>query len=200
MQIRRARPLSVVAVLLAMAVAGCGGSAGPSAPGATSSPNPGASAGSSGVSQPSEGTATSPPPAGTSTQQASSIQPGHGTPADAVDGYLKAVLAGNGTLACSYLSSDGGSCPATVQATGSFTIGSTVVNSAGTYALVEVTGRICISGSGCESNTNPSTGMPTGKETVDQAIADAEVTGNGFSPMICIIGSNGGWDISVNLS
>lgn len=200
MRIRRIRSRSVGTALLVVAIAGCGRSAGLVATAATSSVTSTVSAGPSGSPQPSASMATSQPPDGTSTQQASSIQPGHRTPADAVDGYYQAILAGKGTLACSYLSTDGGSCPATVQATGSFTIGSTVVNSAGTYALVEVTGRICISGSGCMSNTNPSTGMPAGNETVDQAIADTAVTGNGFSPVICILGTNGGWDISVNMS
>jgi hypothetical protein len=186
MKIRRVSSAAVLVPLLVVVIAGCGAS--------------GSSGKPEGTSRPSGSTPASRPASGTSTQQASSIHPGHGTPADAVDGYLQALLAGNATLACSYLSSNSGSCPATVQATGSFTIGRTVVNPAGTYALVEVTGKICISGHGCSSNSDPSTGMPTGKETVDQAMADDAVTGNGFSPMICISGTDGGWDISVNLS
>jgi hypothetical protein len=194
MQTRFWRAALIAAPALVM-IAGCGSSASPSSTANAGSSHPVVS--STPSAHATLGTTTAPPAGGGGTTQAASIHPGHGTPADAVDGYLSAVLAGNGSLACSYLLSDDTSCPATVSATGAFAIGRTVIDEENDYALVEVVGQLCVSGS-CSSNSNPSAGMPTGSESVSQAIADAEVTGDGFSPIVCTESSHGGWYISVN--
>lgn len=192
---RRSSWSAAAAPLLIAVLAGCGAS------GSSGSPAAGPSAPAASVTAPQGGTTSPAAPSAGRTASAPSgqsgpVSPGHGSPADAVDGYYQALLAGNATLACSYVLGEEGPCPASVQATGHFTIGRTATS--GALALVAVTGQICISGSGCMSNSNPEEGMPTGSETVSQAFADTTVTGNGFSPTPCEQSSHGGWYVSVN--
>jgi hypothetical protein len=86
-----------------------------------------------------------------------------------------------------------------VHATGHFTIGRTVLaGEAGAYALVEVLGQLCVSGSPCVTNSNPSAGLPAGSETASQAFSDDLVTGNYFAPTPCAADSRGNWYVTLN--
>jgi hypothetical protein len=107
------------------------------------------------------------------------------------------VLAGNWSLACSYVA-EHEPCGGKGSATGNFTIGQTEISTSGALALVEITGKICSPGAGCVTNTNPSAGLPTGSETVAAAWAESVVTGNSFAPARAEEASGGGWDVDLD--
>jgi hypothetical protein len=185
MRIRYLRSLLPAAALLV--VVGCSSAGGQGAQSTSPEARPGSTATSAG----------GPSPAASGSAQSASIHPGHDTPEDAVDGYVEALLAGNQAVACSYVDPSSqsacDSAPASsVQGTGSVTIGTAAIS--GLLAVVPITGRICTPGNGCESNSNPALGMPTGSETVKQAVADAQ-TSSGFSPVPCIF--DGGWYVYI---
>ncbi|WP_300609821.1 hypothetical protein, partial [Trebonia sp.] len=123
---------------------------------------------------------------GGSTQPAG-VHPGHDTPADAVDGYLAAALAGDAKLMCSYSNASASDCPATIpHETGNFTVASTVVS--GDQALVAITGSFCEDGN-CVSNANPATGMPSSTDSFAVAFMTATGSGTatpGLSPIACV--------------
>jgi hypothetical protein len=189
MRVGYSRSLLAAAALLV--ATGCSSAAGHSAQSASPAAKPGSTASSAGGPAPaSSGSASG-------SAQSASIHPGHSTPEDAVDGYIKALLAGNQAVACSYVDPSSqsacASAPASsIRATGNVTIGKAAMS--GLLAVVPITGRICSPSNGCQSNSNPAEGMPTGSETVSQAVAAAQ-TGSGFSPVPCIY--DGGWYIYV---
>lgn len=120
----------------------------------------------------------------------SSISPGYATPKEAVSGFFHARFQGHETLACSYASpasrancsSQNSQQPAI---SGNIALHDVVVS--GKFALVEVTGRLCYPGRGCESNTNPLLGMPASPATFQQVYDDlVKSTTYTFSPYPCI--------------
>ena len=131
----------------------------------------------------------------TSTGQAvasPSLSPGHDTPEDVAAGIIRAELAGNWTLLCSYIApAQRASCNGVKLSTpkGKATVDGAVIS--GRLALVKVTGKICFTGSECQGNTNPEAGMPTGSETFRQAY-DKLLRNSAFSPIPCIK-INGKW-------
>jgi hypothetical protein len=124
------------------------------------------------------------------------IAPGHDTPEDAVDGLIQAELAGNSSQICSYLvPSSQSAC--NQQALPAFT-GNIVVDDdiiSGSEALVSATGSICVNGGGCNSNSDPSLGMPTGQDSFAQAYDQALNNSGSFSPVPCIE-ENGMWYVN----
>jgi len=119
------------------------------------------------------------------------VAPGYGTPEDAVDGLIQAELAGNGSDLCSYLVPSSQSvCDQDQQAsplpafTGSVTVDGEVIS--GSEALVAVTGSICSGDGGCNSNSDPSVGMPNSQETFAQAYGQALNSSGSFSAVPCI--------------
>jgi hypothetical protein len=158
---------SWVLAAAALAVAGLAGcSAAATSSGGAASPGPSAS-----VPAQTGGTAT--------------VAPGHDTPQDAADGLIQAELSGDLPLACTYF-------VPTQQATcrelqislpkGHVSVAGAITS--GDLALVEITGHVCSSGSGCQTNTDPSLGLPTGSETFKQAYDKALNSGE-FSPVPC---------------
>lgn len=205
----------VSAVLALSAIAGCataGGSSGATGGGGTrptansQAPRPSAN---SNPSAPSSGSGTpgEVPGENTVTTAPTNIHPGNDTPADAVDGYLTAVLAGNGTLACTYVDPSS-NCPGGhfAPGTGNFTIVKVVTGGgnaqySGGTALVAVTGKLCSQGS-CGTNSDPNVGLPSASLPWDLAwghVAEAGAggSGNSLSPIPCedVTGLNsaGGW-------
>ena len=130
--------------------------------------------------------ATTTPPSPTTP----SISPGHATPKEAVDGFFNARLQGNETLACSYASpASRASCSSQNSQqpaiSGNITLHHAVVS--GKFALIEVTGRLCYPGLGCESNTNPLLRMPASSASFRQVYDDlVRSTTYTFSPYPCI--------------
>jgi len=134
-----------------------------------------------------------------------SIKPGHDTPQDAVEGLIRAELSGNFNLACSYIDPSAKSTCVTAfsqpQAvptfTGNFTVAGAVIS--GTEALVELTGRVCTAGSGCDANSDPSEGMPAGSTTFAQVynnlINPSANANNSMSPVPCEL-INKSWYVS----
>jgi hypothetical protein len=120
----------------------------------------------------------------------SSISPGHATPKEAVEGFLHARFEGNETLACSYASpASRASCSSQISQqpaiNGNIALHDAVVS--GKFAVVEVTGRLCYPGLGCESNTNPLLGMPASPASFHQVYDDlVKSTTYTFSPYPCI--------------
>ena len=120
----------------------------------------------------------------------SSISPGHATPKEAVEGFLHARFEGNETLACSYASpASRASCSSQNSQqpaiNGNIALNDAVVS--GNFALVEVTGRLCYPGLGCESNTNPLLGMPPSPASFHRVYDDlVKSTTYTFSPYPCI--------------
>ncbi len=112
---------------------------------------------------------------------------GHDTPQAAVSGFSAAELAGNWAQVCTFWTpSQQAACQSTKLAhvpTGKITVGNAVVS--GNLALVGVTGKVCLSKTQCQGNTNPSAGMPTGSVSFQQAYS-ADLSGNAFSPVPCI--------------
>ena len=125
-----------------------------------------------------------------------SIAPGHATPEEAVAGFVRADFSGNTTVACSYFE------PAVQSAckgahitapTGHLSVVGVVTS--GNQALVEVTGQVCQSGNGCQTNNDASTGMPNGSLSFTQAynkVLTGIANGGGVSPVPCIE-VNGKW-------
>jgi hypothetical protein len=138
---------------------------------------------------------------GPASAQAAVVSPGHDKPEDAVDGLLHAELAGNGFDLCSYLPPSSQSvCDEDEQTsplpafTGNVIPDGYVIS--GSEALVAVTGSICSSeGSGCASNSDPSTGMPNDQETFAAAYAQVLNSSGSFSPVPCIE-ENGMWYVN----
>ncbi len=127
------------------------------------------------------------------------ITPGHDTPQDAVDGLIQAELAGDWPQACSYY-------PPSVQATcdqqapqlpaftGNATVGGATTS--GSEALVEVTGSMCSGNIGCNSNSEPSAGMPNDQVTFAQAYDQVmSNSSSSLSPVPCIQ-QNGQWYVN----
>lgn len=119
-------------------------------------------------------------------QVSPSASPGHDTPQDAVAGVFDAELSGRWSQLCTYLSPTKRSSCVSLSSTptGHLTVGGAVIS--GDLALVKVTGTICMTGNGCASNTNPSTGMPTRSKTFRQAYENALNGSSTFSPVPCI--------------
>ena len=94
------------------------------------------------------------------------IVAGHATPEEAVAGVFQYQRAGKLAQSCSYLEpAVQANCTEAAlgaKTTPSFTGQVAIVGAviSGRYALVEVTGRTCVTGSGCESNSKPGTNMP----------------------------------------
>ena len=137
---------------------------------------------------------TSPGPAASATAV---VVPGHDTPEQAADGLIQAEQAGNQRLLCSYAApSQQAYCRSLqifslkghVSVVGALT--------SGDRALVEITGDTCWPGGGCQTNADPSLGMPTASLTFTQAY-DKALTSGEFSPVPCLK-VNGKW--YVNLS
>jgi hypothetical protein len=138
----------------------------------------------------------------------SSAQPGHGSPGAAVIGFLTDLRAG-GDAWCSYLDpSDQHTCQegsqeVQIKLSGNFNIGNDVVQ--GDQALVAVTGSLCISESGdvttptteCESNSDPSTGLPPKAGTFAQAYSTAVNSSNEDTTVPCIE-VNGNWYVNAS--
>jgi hypothetical protein len=209
MRIIQARALAVavpiaVTVLAGPALAGCGGGSGsggsPSAAAASHGAASHAAGGQATAGTASGGTGGS----GGTVSAAAGVHPGGGSPADAVDAYYTALMAGNGALACQYINwPDTGTCPAhkLPRVTGHITIGKVAVDSANAIAIVVVLGQLCdAQGSHCTSNANPGLGLPTGSESVSMAYSKDTVagTGNSMSPALVSESSHGGWWIDVN--
>ena len=69
--------------------------------------------------------------------------------------------------------------------TGNATVDGAVVS--GSEALVEVTGSMCSSNSGCNSSSDPSVGMPNDQVTFQQAYDQVmSNSNNSLSPVPCI--------------
>jgi hypothetical protein len=179
---RTSGPARVLAVLISGAAllaiaAGCSAS-GSSSTGQTGASTSGASTSGPGTS----GTGTSGASQGTGTSAAD-----HDTPQAAVSGFSTAELAGNWARVCSFwMPSQQAACRSTKLAhvpTGKVTVGNAVIS--GNLALVGVTGRVCLSKSQCQGNTNPSAGMPTGSVSFQQAYS-TDLNSNAFSPVPCI--------------
>jgi hypothetical protein len=178
-------PIGASAIALALSSCSTNGSAASSSHSASSS---------SGTQTPGSSSVANPPPAA----------PGTNTPEEAVEGLIKAELSGKLTQSCAYIQpADQASCTqtiATVRTKLKFT-GSTTIDGAdisGNYALVEITGNSCITGNGCQSNNNPSFGMPRSPASFmtvyDKAISNSS-SGNTFSPVPCVK-VNGKWYVS----
>jgi hypothetical protein len=123
------------------------------------------------------------------------VAPGHGTPQEAADGLIQAELAGNLPLACTYfVPAQQASCRGLQMSLpkGNVSVDGAIVS--GDLALVEITGHVCTTGNGCQTNTNPSLGLPKGSETFEQAYDKALASGN-FSPVPCQK-VNGKWYVS----
>jgi hypothetical protein len=113
------------------------------------------------------------------------VAPGHDTPQEAADGLIQAELAGNLPLACTYfVPAQQASCRELQMSLpkGHVSVDGAIV--AGDLALVEITGHVCTAGNGCQTNTNPSLGLPEGSETFKQAYDKAVGSGE-FSPVPC---------------
>ena len=129
----------------------------------------------------------------------SAVAPGYDTPEDAVAGLIQAELSGNWAQACSYLvPSSQSACnqqaPQLSAFTGNATVDGGIVS--GSEALVEVTGSMCGSTMGCNSNSDPSAGMPNDQQTFTEAYDQAVNNNNGgLSPVPCIQ-ENGMWYVN----
>jgi hypothetical protein len=169
--------LALAGAILLAGVAGCGGSS-PKSVGAITANQHSASAYS--TVRPTSSSATQ----GTG-------ESSRDTPQDAVNGLIRAERSGNFSLECSYLApSSQSTCitgfsqaPQSVPTlTGTATVVGVVIS--GDEALVEVTGNACTTGNGCQSNSDPSEGMPTGSTTFAQAYNNASnPPANGNNPM-----------------
>jgi hypothetical protein len=210
MRIIQARALAVavpltVAVLASTALAGCGSGSGSGAsqPGAAASHSTRSHSTRSHAAAGSTSGSTGGGAGGTVSASAG-VHPGGGSPADAVDAYYTALMAGNGAMACQYINwPDTGTCPARSlpRVTGHITIGRVAIDSASAIAIVVVLGQLCdAQGSHCTSNANPSPGLPAGSESVSMAYSKDTVagTGNTMSPALVSESSHGGWEIDVN--
>jgi|SRR5580700_239766 hypothetical protein len=170
------RSLVAVPLLLAV-VTGCGTAAKPGTHSHTAAATPSTSAASPAAVQPS----ASPTPA-----QSSSVHPGHRTPQDVVDGFLRGELAGKWNKACSYVLPNIQSNCLNAAASlsghpkGRFAIGHVAIS--GVWAVVAITGHVCAPIAGCQSNSDPSAGLPTGSESIAQAAAKGS---SAFSPVFC---------------
>jgi hypothetical protein len=154
--------LALTGAILLAGVAGCGGGTSSKSEAAVTLNQHSASAYS--TAQPT----SSPAMQGT-------VEASHDTPQDAVAGLLHAELSGNFPLACSYIDPSSQSTCLTeysqAQSVPTFTGSGTVVGAviSGDKALVEITGNVCTTGNGCQGNSDPSEGMPTGSTTFAQA-------------------------------
>ena len=133
------------------------------------------------------------------------VTPGHNSPEAAVDGLISDEMAGNFDGACGYFEPDfQPECQAFSGAesavTGTFSIAGQAIQ--GTDALVSIVGSECQSGSGCSSNSDPTTGMPPGAgtfaSTYATALNDASLDNPTmtFSPVACTE-INGQWFVAV---
>ena len=169
------RVVAFIVSALPLVLAGCG----PAAKSAAHSPSPG---------MPRQ------TPSGTGS---GSVHPGHDTPAGVVDAYLKALSANSYSTACTYVQpSEQTKCVSAAAESKlnvtslSFEIHGTVIS--GSSAVVAITGQICLSVGGCQSNTDPSKGMPSGPDGVSKAIA-ALSTNDAPSPIPCVYESGRWW-------
>lgn len=187
--------LMATGALLLTGAAGCSGSAGSNTQAATT------------PSQHSAAAVQSPSSSASSSAGQTEIKPGHDTPQDAADGLISGELAKNFKLACSYVEPSYRSTCTTAYSqssptfTGNYKIVGAVIS--GTEALVELTGRVCTAGDGggCNSNSDPSAGMPKGSLTFAQAYhntADPQsnANDNSMSPAPCVL-INKKWYVAV---
>jgi hypothetical protein len=183
--------LVATGALLLTGVAGCSGSASSNTQAATTPSQHSAAA----IQSPS------------SSASQPNIEPGHDTPQDAADGLISGELAKNFKLACSYVEPSSqatcttGYSQSSPTFTGNYKIVGAVIS--GTEALVELTGRVCTvgDGGGCNSNSDPSAGMPKGSLTFAQAYhntADPQSNAayNSMSPAPCVL-INKKWYVAV---
>ncbi|MBV9448052.1 MAG: hypothetical protein JO345_19385 [Streptosporangiaceae bacterium] len=154
------------------------------------------------ASAPSPSGSTSPAPQSAQSSAALSSAPaiaGHDTPENVVTGLIQAELAGDWQTACSYyVPSVQATCTqgASQSQLGAFT-GSATVSGAqvqGSEALVEVTGNMCQSTIGCNSNSDPSAGMPADQASFQQVYDQVRSSSanSSMSPVPCIQ-QNGSW-------
>ena len=139
-----------------------------------------------------------------------SVSPGHGSPEAAVDGILTALMTGHGTAWCAYFNpSDLTTCQqdsaqVDLSITGNYSIKGQVIS--GTQALVGLTGNLCFHGNTtgttllqCATNSDPSTGMPPGAGSFDQAYAaTANEPSTSLSPIPCIE-VTGSWYVNFDI-
>lgn len=197
-----------VACAISFAVAACGGAApgtattGTHSPAAATSSAP-SNSGPASASAPVSAAASAKPAGSAATAQAPVATAGKNTPADAENGLIKSELADNWTQACSYIvpstqpacnqAAQNGELPAF---TGSATVDGDTIS--GSEALVAVTGSMCSKTTGCASNSDPSTGMPSSQATFTQAYDLALNNNTSLSPVPCIE-ENGIWYINAAL-
>ena len=176
---------SVGAFLGALVISGCGGAH-------SAAPSSHATSPSSVAQTPGSSSASSP----------SGASPGTNTPEDAVEGLTSAELSGKTSQACSYMQPSGQALCAQafesapkLKFSGSVTIDGADIS--GKYALVEVTGHSCVAGNGCQSNSNPSSGMPSSSASFMTTYnkLTSSSGGSGFSPVPCVE-INGKWYVA----
>jgi hypothetical protein len=170
----RGSGVCATAAVLIVGLAGCGGVAASS--GGTASPGTSASVAAT-------------------TGGAAGVAPGHATPQDAADGLIQAELAGNLQLACSYfVPAQQATCRGLHMSLPKGHVSVAGAVASGDLALVEITGHVCTSGSGCQTNNDASLGLPNGSETFKQAYDKAFNSGE-FSPVPCMK-VNGQWYVN----
>jgi hypothetical protein len=185
--------------VISLAVAACGSAAGLSSTStAASSVPPGSS--SAAASAPA-----GPSPSASASASGSAAVSGHGSPQEAETGLIKAELADDWTLGCSYLvPSSQAACLQAAQKkelpafTGSAAVSGARIS--GSEALVSITGTMCSSATGCLSNSVPSAGLPTGQVTFAQAYGQvlSSTRSTSLSP-VPGIEENGMWYINASL-
>lgn len=157
-------PGAAASLLLAVVIAGCGGS------------------GATAVHRPAATRQAGPPVQQTGASSAESLvqgaQAGSSSPQAVWAGVLQGLVTGDTGLVCQYAEPDEQSLCVlslsgeTVTPNGPLHVGHVVVQ--GSQAIVSMTGNVCISdgdpaASVCGANQNPSEGLPTAGVTFDQA-------------------------------
>jgi len=133
------------------------------------------------VCNPSSTSTSAPPPASAAPIPVHGAAPGNGTPAEAVAGFLDALLvAQDAGKACGYvLPDEQANCAAGLAGqgdlgnTGHIVLTATVVN--GAQALVASTGQLCgpVAGGACIANSDARFGLPSSGESFSSAFAAA---------------------------
>jgi hypothetical protein len=135
----------------------------------------------------------------TSTGGTHTVAPGHDTPQDAADGLIQAELAGNQQQACDYfVPSQQANCRGQQPSLPKGHASVVGAVTSGDLALVEVTGRVCVSTNACENSTDPTVGLPKGSVTFQQAYSKA-LSSVTFSPVPCKK-VNGQWYVNTGTS
>jgi hypothetical protein len=173
------------AALVVVGLAGCGAAATSSGGTASSTGGASASGSASAAAQTGGASASGSASAAAQTRGAAVVAPGHGTPEDAADGMIQAELSGNQRLACSYfVPAQQASCRGLLLTLPKGHVSVVGAITSGDLALVEITGRMCVSANVCQTSTDPSIGLPRGSKTFRQAYEDA-FNSTAFSPVPC---------------